>query len=121
MWILVNYPFFISISVDGVLIGKSQILNVPVAEAAKKLIPKITKEELCRETYRIDSRYSSSVVFSFSNNDTYECQHFYNSELTSIEQGFYEIEGNWIILYPNNIGEFYSVRFYNGQIWRADT
>lgn len=29
-------PFFIAVSVDGALIGKSQILSVPVAEYAKK-------------------------------------------------------------------------------------
>ena len=29
-------PFFISVSVDGALIGKSQILSVPVAEYAKR-------------------------------------------------------------------------------------
>lgn len=32
-----NMPFFISVTVDGMLIGKSQILSVPVAEVANKL------------------------------------------------------------------------------------
>lgn len=31
-------PFFISATVDGVMVGKSQILSVPVAEAAKQLV-----------------------------------------------------------------------------------
>ena len=30
-------PFFISVTVDGLLIGKSQILSVPVAEVANKV------------------------------------------------------------------------------------
>ena len=34
-------PFFIQVSVDGKMIGRSQILNIPVAEAAKKLAPSI--------------------------------------------------------------------------------
>ena len=38
-------PFFISVSVDGTLIGKSQILSVPVAEYAKKT-GVLTKEML---------------------------------------------------------------------------
>ena len=39
-------PFFIEVSVDGTVIGKSQILTVPIAEAAKKLVPAITPEDL---------------------------------------------------------------------------
>ena len=38
-------PFFISVSVDGTLVGKSQILSVPVAEYAKKT-GELTKEML---------------------------------------------------------------------------
>ena len=37
-------PFYISVSVDGTLIGKSQILTVPVAEYAKTAGPVLTKE-----------------------------------------------------------------------------
>lgn len=37
-------PLYISVSVDGVLIGKSQILHVPVAEYAKKSGTALTKE-----------------------------------------------------------------------------
>ena len=35
-------PFFIEVSVDGTVIGKSQILTVPIAEAAKYLAPGIS-------------------------------------------------------------------------------
>ena len=38
-------PFFISVTVDGTLVGKSQILSVPVAEYAKKT-GELTKEML---------------------------------------------------------------------------
>ncbi len=44
-------PFFIEVSVDGQLIGKSQILNVPVAEAAKALVPVLTMDELCNKEW----------------------------------------------------------------------
>ena len=37
-------PFYISVSADGTLIGKSQILTVPVAEYAKTAGPVLTKE-----------------------------------------------------------------------------
>ena len=39
-------PFYISVSANGTLIGKSQILTVPVAEYAKTAGPVLTKEML---------------------------------------------------------------------------
>ena len=39
-------PFFIEVSVDGTVIGKSQILTVPIAEAAKYRAPGISIDEL---------------------------------------------------------------------------
>lgn len=39
-------PLYISVTVDGVLIGKSQILSVPVAEVAKAVVPELTVEKL---------------------------------------------------------------------------
>lgn len=36
---LTKMPFFIEVTANGVMIGKSQILNVPVAEVAKQLAP----------------------------------------------------------------------------------
>ncbi len=56
-------PFFISVTVDGTLVGKSQILSVPVAEYAKKT-GELTKEMLVgtwvsgyKYNVRIDSYY----------------------------------------------------------------
>ena len=43
-------PFFISVSVDGKLVGKSQVLTVPVAEYAKKT-GTLTKEILCSKEW----------------------------------------------------------------------
>ena len=39
-------PFFIEVSVDGTVIGKSQILTVPLAEAAKYLAPGIDIDDI---------------------------------------------------------------------------
>lgn len=39
-------PFFISVTVDGLLIGKSQILSVPVAEVANKVKSTFSIDEL---------------------------------------------------------------------------
>ncbi|MEZ3590360.1 MAG: hypothetical protein K1V84_04935 [Muribaculaceae bacterium] len=43
-------PLFISATVDGVLIGKSQVLTVPVAEYAKQT-GGVTKDILCGRTW----------------------------------------------------------------------
>ena len=43
-------PFFISVSVDRKLVGKSQVLTVPVAEYAKRT-GVLTKELLCSKTW----------------------------------------------------------------------
>lgn len=45
-------PFYISVKVDGVLIGKSQVLSVPVAEYAKQAGAVITKEMLMGKKWR---------------------------------------------------------------------
>lgn len=61
-----KWPLFISVTVDGTLIGKSQILSVPVAEVANNLKSSFTKEELLG-TWNYDvhgegwSRHSSII------------------------------------------------------------
>ena len=39
-------PFYVSATVGDILVGKSQILNVPVAEAAKTLVGSISKSDI---------------------------------------------------------------------------
>ncbi|MBD5304714.1 MAG: hypothetical protein HDS12_00250 [Bacteroides sp.] len=55
-------PFFISAEVDGILIGKTQILSVPVAEHANH-IGHLTPEKLNGKTYSIQFSRESSVVY----------------------------------------------------------
>ena len=42
-------PFYVSATVDDILVGKSQILNVPVAEAAKTLVGNVSKSDIVGE------------------------------------------------------------------------
>ena len=51
---LTKMPFFIEATANGVMIGKSQILSVPVAEVAKEVAPAISKEELCKKTWTFE-------------------------------------------------------------------
>ena len=57
-------PFFIEVSVDGTVIGKSQILTVPIAEAAKYLVPGIDIEDLVGTWSYEDGDYVRQIVFS---------------------------------------------------------
>ena len=57
-------PFFIEVSVDGTVIGKSQILTVPIAEAAKYLAPGIDIDDLVG-TWSKKDPYGHVIQFVF--------------------------------------------------------
>lgn len=50
-----SLPLWVEAKVGGVTIGKSQILNVPVAEYARHS-GQLTKEILCRKTWNVNGR-----------------------------------------------------------------
>ena len=116
-------PFFIAVSIDGTLIGKSQILSVPVAEAAKTLIPSISLDELCGKEWifeydDIDCRY-----MKFERDGTCAMWAIYGNypEYSGISvSGSYEIIGNWIIFFTNkdNRLHIYSFYLHNGKLWK---
>ena len=54
-------PFYVSATVDDILVGKSQILNVPVAEAAKTLVGSISKSDIVGTWMNHDRIVSLSI------------------------------------------------------------
>ena len=104
-------PFFISVTVDGTLVGKSQILSVPVAEYAKKT-GELTKEMLVGTwvsevvysygTYTSTINFSSDDKYSMTNIDYYldtnNTPHTYRSEYN----GEYVVDGNDIYVMHNS-------------------
>ena len=118
-------PFFISVSVDGTLIGRSQILNVPVAEVANKLKSSFTKEDLVGTwIYRFihpDPEYSYqnyTDIFIFSLNGTFEQQQITHATKYT-HHGEYEIKGDVIVLYyDNGDSGFSTMRWYKSKICR---
>lgn len=82
-------PLFIEVSVDGKLIGKTQILSVPVAEIATRLKSSFTKENL------VGTWKSEDAVFTFRQDNTGMIVGLH-SDVDNFE---YEIEGNLIYLY----------------------
>lgn len=129
-------PFFIEVSVDGKLIGKSQILSVPMAEIAGKLKSSFTKEDLLgtwkwREEWRND--YGSSwdeQLYSFrqDNTGTYVSRGFNNTsslfEHEFVYEFEYEIEGNTIYTYKikgdNDYFVLHVLRWRNGGLYTND-
>ena len=100
-------PFFVSATVDGILVGKSQILNVPVAEAAKTLVGSISKSDIVGEwkTKRILEE-GCSCTCTFLENETFriycispgENGPYYAYKI----EGFYRIVGDMIYLLSND-------------------
>ena len=89
-------PFFVSVSVDGKLVGKTQILTVPVAEYAKRT-GVLTKEMLVGTwIYNNDGRASTSYTFSLGGTCSYKIV-WSSGNVESYNYKYY-IDGNHIIL-----------------------
>ena len=116
-------PFFVSATVDGIMVAKSQILNVPVAEAAKTLTSDFTLEELCGKTWKIGSG-KPNVTIDFNSNGTATEKAYYNSgETDHLYNGNYKIIGNMIHFYFYYEGDYrYKIfSLINGQLYRLIT
>lgn len=102
-------PFFIEVSVDGTVIGKSQILTVPIAEAAKYLAPGIDIDDLVG-TWSWKSYYGEVYSFTFRRD--------FSGTLNAKdgeEQFTYEIEGkNLMIYYSDRMSR---LRYHKGKIY----
>lgn len=95
-------PLFIEVSVDGKLIGKSQVLNVPVAEYAKKT-GVLTYENIgSKKTFgwtEHDEYENSSATWSFEGRQvTYKnIENYGNTYHEKIYTGTYYIDGNTVV------------------------
>ena len=100
-----KWPLFISVTVDGTLIGKSQILSVPVAEVANSVKSSFTKEDLIGTWVYYDYDGDISEKYIFKENG--EVENIYRmgtpGEVLEVEEyiykGEYEIEGNNIYIF----------------------
>lgn len=95
-------PFFIEATVDGRMIGKSQLLSVPVAEYAKRT-GTLTVDLLCSKEWEC-----MDDVLKFKSDKSYVL-HFSDDE--DEESGTYSIDGNVIILINGN--KYGDVYHYN--------
>ena len=86
-------PFFISATIDGTLIGRSQILNVPVAEYAKQT-GVLTKEILKSKTWYQNGYKDRYYTFS---DDTVTFHEIDDYEHNSWKHK-YQIDGNNVFM-----------------------
>ena len=104
-------PFFIEVSVDGTVIGKSQILTVPIAEAAKKLVPAITPEDL-KGSWSEQRKEYVEPVYTFNIDYT-------GYDKDEAESFTYQIEGNNVLVYESDKTLLY-FRYHEGLLYRID-
>ena len=104
-------PFFIEVSVDGTVIGKSQILTVPIAEAAKKLVPAITPEDL-KGSWSEQRKEYVEPVYTFNIDYT-------GYDKDEAESFTYQIEGNNVLVYESDKMLLY-FRYHEGLLYRID-
>lgn len=91
-----NLPLSISASVDGILIGSSSVLNVPVAEYAKAT-GVLTMEMLVGRT--ISMYDDCSMTFASNGIATYVMS---DLDVPQTKRYQFEIEGNNVYVYRNN-------------------
>ena len=91
-----KWPLFISVTVDGTLIGKSQILSVPIAEVANNLKSSFTKEDLIGTWVYYDYDGNISEKYIFKENGEVENVYVLGEYHY---KGEYEIVGNNIYLF----------------------
>ena len=104
-------PLYIEVSIDGVLIAKSQVLSVPVAEYAKKSGFVLTKEFLASKSWI--SR-DGVCVLNFSMDGACEYKERYKPNSGEIvwytSSGNYIVDGSDLIMYISL--EWYSSEIY---------
>lgn len=108
-------PFFIEVSVDGTVIGKSQILTVPIAEAAKYLAPGIDIEDLVGTwSYEVGENVMQ-IVFSKDGMGIYTDK---NGGYVYSKDFSYDIEGKNI--YVCSYTGLSILHYKNGALYKDD-
>ena len=105
-------PFFIEVSVDGTVIGKSQILTVPIAEAAKYLAPGIDIDDLVGTWSYGDGNYVRQIVLS---RDGKGIRSEKKGDYVDSEDFSYDIEGKNIYVCSNT--ELETLHYQNGALY----
>lgn len=116
---LSKMPFFIEVTANGVMIGKSQMLSVPMAEVAKRIAP--IDKNLILGTWKGEF----GPTYTFYPNGTIKQIYSYDSG-EKIYDGVYVIEGSSVYLYMNGGRDtsqklvFRELKYYDGWLLNSD-
>lgn len=99
-------PFFISATVDGVMVGKSQILSVPVAEASKRRVD-ISLDDLCDKNWG-----DSYMYYRFNRNGT--CYLYAKGDIYS---GIYYVSEN--LIFATIDDDTHALLMIGGKLYRT--
>ena len=126
-----KWPLFISVIVDGTLIGKSQILSVPVAEVANSVKSSFTKEDLIgtwNGAYEWGDNCQECFTYRFKENGEVEHTYFNQCGIidTYTQKGEYEISGNSVFIYVKSRNTNFrklsqvELSWYKSKLYRND-
>ena len=124
---LSKMPFFIEVTANGVMIGKSQMLSVPVAEVAKRVAP-IDKNLILGSWKREFNNYYYIYTFHPDGTVTYVSNEDDTYDTEEVISHYYEIEGNNIYVfkefsfysnYSNPFTTLSTFRYSNGFLWNS--
>ena len=102
-----KYPMFISVTVDNVLIGKTQVMSVPYANAVVPLsMDIIAGMWIGTSTYKYrDYSSSSTYTFTFTKDGNYTLKLNGSSKDDYTESGFYIVSLNDIYCFYPSTGD----------------
>ncbi|MGM9620267.1 MAG: hypothetical protein ACI3X4_02310 [Bacteroidaceae bacterium] len=104
-------PFFIEATVDSIMVGRTQILSVPIAEYAKRT-GALTVEKLCSKDW-ITGGDIDSYRWHFSPNGKFTMTYYYNSKPSTQYIGTYVIYENHVYAeYEKNNDDYYQQLFF---------
>ncbi len=115
-------PLYISATVDGVMVGRSQILTVPVAEAAKNLV-NVAPELICKtweDSKNIGNGYTQGVRITLNQNNTFTYYGKDSENWGLYGSGTFLCQGNLIILCLTSGGGWYLptvLVYHNGKLY----
>lgn len=115
-------PFFISAYVDGKLIGRSQILTVPVAEYAKKTryAQYSDTADYAHKTGVLTKALLEGTWTGGDINYTFDadcnCVQTYHDNPSNVERFKYSIDGNHVYVHNNKVGGWVIIFHYIPEI-----
>lgn len=121
---ITKMPFYIEVTANGVMIGKSQMLNVPVAEVAKQIAP--MDKSLYLGTWKY--LYDNDPTLNFKEDGTviYTTEKYIDGSYERVQYTqYYTVEGNNIYIFDTNgkggCPRLALWRIFNGELVRHDT